>query len=673
MQAGSHLPSLRLMPLRLSPFLRWPLRDSRPVAATHDRAGGVEVDVEALPERICIVNFTGERVNWGCRATSWELVRLLNRHWPGERPFALDVIPLLPHHALDREIPARHGPALRAALECPDPGPDAIALVERLSRERYLHLVDRLARADLVIFQGEGTMTGTDFPRAERLLLLPWLAVHRFGKRVISVNQTLFSADPDFTPALLATLAALEQVWVREPASLAWLRAQGFEGARLVPDTAWLTDPLEHGDLWKTLPERDFFCITGGAALARDSVATYLDAVAAIAQQTGLFPVLVCSTPLDRAIVAAAEARWAAGSFVTVPVGLVYPAVAELLGRARFLIGGRYHLSLLAAIGGTPSVLCATNTPKFAGLTGLLGVGWPIRGFVDSDGLMADALALLAQDPEERARLRARSDAVRAEVLAAYAGWHAPGGPARSRPAQGRNLPLTDAEARAFREANERIASGFPSPGADTPKAKLGGPMAILPQLAALTVYLRRGVHPQASFRCIRQLVEGNLDLVLKQLDARWLVSICDSYADFGEPLEARNALLISTFLNWERLAASYIQWAEPGRTTRRVEGPVPEENEPLWGGLVTVQLTRGDTTNNLFKRYARLLAPTPHLLAIWRELLGRMRDNDSVMAALDAPHGHLFDEDLDWMKDPRYDTAIAPWRMRWLRSRGGD
>jgi len=90
--------------------------------------------------------------------------------------------------------------------------------------------------------------------------------------------------------------------------------------------------------------------------------------------------------------------------------------------------------------------------------------------------------------------------------------------------------------------------------------------------LRALTVYLRRGVHAEATFRCLRQLVEGNLDLVVQQLDARWLVSICDSYADFGTPIEARNALLISSFLNWERITASYLQWADPCRGSLRVD-----------------------------------------------------------------------------------------------------
>ncbi|MFM9091257.1 MAG: hypothetical protein ACKOUK_05900, partial [Verrucomicrobiota bacterium] len=210
---------------------------------------------------------------------------------------------------------------------------------------------------------------------------------------------------------------------------------------------------------------------------------------------------------------------------------------------------------------------------------------------------------------------------------------------------------------------NRRIAEMFTYPADDSPQATFGPPPAVLPQLEALTIYLRRRVNPAATFLCLRQLVEGQLDSVIEQLDARWLVSICDSYADHGDPVEARNALLISTFLTWERLAATHARWADPSRTTARVERAIPAANHPLWDGLVTVHLARGDTTCNLLARYTRLLSATPHLLRIWRELLRRIRTHDSILAALDVPHGHMFDEDVAWFADERL-ADIPSWRV---------
>jgi hypothetical protein len=610
------------------------------------------IDASPLPRRVCIVNFTGERANWGCRASSWELVRVRNRHWPSDQAFALDVIPLLPHHALDREIPARYGHEIRVALVNPRPTGAQKALILELTRRRYLYHVDAVAQADLIVFHGEGTMTGSDFARAERLLLLPWVAKHVFGVPVVAVNQTLFSTQADFCPILAAALTAIDRVWVGESASQRWLREAGLAAVPLVADTAFLTDPLDHGDLWKTLGARDYFCITGSAALTAESVPHYLNTIRVIADVTGLFPVFVCSAGLDIKLPDLAEAKWPAGSFARAPVAVVYPAVAHCLGKARFLVGGRYHMSILAAIGGTPSVLVNTVTHKLAGLVDLLGVGWPIRAINERDDLIADAQAVLAGLEETRPILKARVEQIRRDTVAAFAAWYRSG---REKPPRPDSAALSDADRPAVCVLGE-----FP---AGTAQALLGPPQRVLPQLMALTVYLRRGVHTEATFRCLRQLIEGNLDLALAQLDSRWLVSICDSYADFGDPQEARNALLISSFVTWERMAETYMLWAEPERKTLRVESPVATDGRPLWDGLSTMLLTRGDTTNNLFIRYARMLEPTPQLLRIWRILLERVRTHDSVLAALNVPHGHIFDESLDWLSAERYSLGRAPWR----------
>jgi polysaccharide pyruvyl transferase WcaK-like protein len=617
------------------------------------------------PRRICILNFTGERQNWGCRATSWELVRALNGHWPDSRAFELQTVPLLPHHALDVDLWRIHAAEIRTAYRA-SPAPSAAQRSGMLAiaRARYGDLVDRVADADLVLFQGEGTMTGTDFIRADRLLLLPWVAQYALGKPVVWLNQTLFSADADFTSALLPVLAGVEHLWVREPAALAWLARHGVTHARLVPDTAFLTDPLDHGDVQAQLAGRGYFCVTGGAALFADHVPAFLDAIRAIADRTGLLPVFACSVGRDIQLADAAARAWPPGSHLRIPVGTSYQAVAHHLAQAAMLVGGRYHLLILAAIGGTPSVPLGTNTPKMHGLVELLGTRWPVRDWSDPDGVVHDAVRLASSTAHDRAALRTRVATLRDDVHGALADWPTlwmqpstavPRSPPVAAPAHPASMPD-------YGDVNRRIADLFVHPADDSPDAKYGPPPAILPQLVALTIYLRRRVEPAATFLCLRQLVESQLDAVIRQLDARWLVSICDSYADHGDPVEARNALLISTFLTWERLAATHSRWSDPTRTTSRVAHPIPEANHPLWDGLVTVHLGRGDTTCNLLARYATLLAATPHLLRIWRELLRRIRTHDSILAALDVPHGHMFDEHVSWFADVP-DADIPAWR----------
>lgn len=395
-------------------------------------------------------------------------------------------------------------------------------------------------------------------------------------------------------------------------------------------DTAILTDPLEHGDVAEWLAGHRYFCVVSDAWHDAGAGAALPRVVDEVARATGLVPVPIMPCRPARPVAGAADARPPGPS---IPSDMPYPAVAHLLGEAVFVLGGDPRLAQMAAIGGTPSVPAGGDRSTLVASCRLLGGDWPVRGVDEIDAIVADARGLQAAPPGAREALRRRSAALREETRAA------------------------------LRHRLESLVPVAPvgGPAALGPRAVPPGPR-ILPQLEPLTIYLRRGARPASTFRCLRQLVEGNLPAVLEQLDSRWLVSVCDSYADHGDPLSARNALLISAFIAWERLAATHARWADPQRTTMRVDAPPPATNGPLWDGLVTVHLRRGDTVNNVLIRYARMLAETPVLLAVWRELLARVRAHDSVLAALDRPHGHLFDERLDWLADPGL-VGVPRWR----------
>jgi len=614
------------------------------------------------PKKLCIVNFTGERANWGCRATSWELVRVLNETLPPDNSFELNTVGLLSHHALDLHLSEEKGHEIRDALSAADPSDMQIVRMLDLARTRYGPSLEKLRTSDFVIFQGEGTMTGTDFIRAERLLLLPWIATHVFKKPVVWANQTLFSADDSFTPMLLTCLRDASRVLVREPASFDWLLRNGAKNVEMVPDVAFLTDPLEHGSLAEALAGRGYFCVSGSAALFEQQVPSFLHLIRRVSDSTGLLPVFAASTGRDCLLAQKAREMWPEHSFEEIPHSMPYPAVAHVLGGARFLVGGRYHMSILAAINGTPSVLLETNTFKNRGLRQLLNVDWPIyRVISDADGWTQDAICLAEDDLTRRLGLQERVKSIREDIRIGFREWWeaAPFSQAQSVPRS--SLIAQTAEFERFRAINSEIARGFSYIADDTPEAKWGNPPEVLSQLLPLTIYLRRGVRPEASFKCLKQLVEGNLNLALSQLNTRWLISVCDSYADHGDNVESRNALLISSFLNWERLAETYLRWSDPGLQSLKVDHPVPLQNEPLWDGLITVHLRRGDTVNNLLIRYARVLRPTPVLLAIWRELLSRIRANNTLLAALENAHEHLFDESLNYFANPALD--IPRWR----------
>ena len=90
---------------------------------------------------VAILNFTGDRSNWGSQATSWELLRFLQRAFRWDRATRLTLLPLLPRHAIDREIQDSTGEALMAAA--PE-GARIVALDERGRAEGSAQFAKRI-------------------------------------------------------------------------------------------------------------------------------------------------------------------------------------------------------------------------------------------------------------------------------------------------------------------------------------------------------------------------------------------------------------------------------------------------------------------------------------------------------------------------------------------------
>src|SRR5829696_5446501 len=132
------------------------------------------------PGRICIVNFSGFRPNWGCQATSWELLKFVNSVFlPGCVP-TVSFVPLPPPCELDTQMD-RHFEAVCQAIEniCTakhDAAADR-SFLESICLQRYGFWADEVKASDLVLFQAEGTLTGShQFHTDIGLLLLPFVA-----------------------------------------------------------------------------------------------------------------------------------------------------------------------------------------------------------------------------------------------------------------------------------------------------------------------------------------------------------------------------------------------------------------------------------------------------------------------------------------------------------------
>ncbi|MEB3255096.1 MAG: hypothetical protein VKJ05_01780 [Synechococcaceae cyanobacterium] len=156
---------------------------------------------------------------------------------------------------------------------------------------------------------------------------------------------------------------------------------------------------------------------------------------------------------------------------------------------------------------------------------------------------------------------------------------------------------------------------------------------------AALNVALRRGLQPPRNARRLLDLWAGHADLLLELLDARWLISACDSFADHHpDPAQAALAASASFLVNTAKLYETERLATAPPQGGAPFPAAVPFQE--IFDGLTTFLPERGDMVANLVDRLDACTArairsdTAPSLVAaILRELVSRLLVQPSVFS----------------------------------------
>ncbi|MFM7181307.1 MAG: hypothetical protein ACKO2G_07580 [Verrucomicrobiales bacterium] len=169
---------------------------------------------------------------------------------------------------------------------------------------------------------------------------------------------------------------------------------------------------------------------------------------------------------------------------------------------------------------------------------------------------------------------------------------------------------------------------------ADEIQCKGGKMSPLYRELVELVVRFRRFEGVAEGWPRFREIVETDLSKFLfKEVRERWLISIADTYADLGSPIEKRNALLITTFFNVMKFTESHrlYYFGTEQRVPDLVPGEVDETIYPMSIPLGYDPPHTVDTMRNMVRRIRIALSDTPHLLAIFEHLRERcvaMRGN---------------------------------------------
>jgi tetratricopeptide (TPR) repeat protein/polysaccharide pyruvyl transferase WcaK-like protein len=310
-----------------------------------------------------LLNDTTDWYHWGCTATSTALRAQLE-----QLGLALDRIAI---NELDD------------MLTCPDSieAFDSEPLFTEFC-QRHNRLAEKIAAADMVIINGEGTLHGAAAP-AIRLLYLAYIARLGFGKLVHIINHSCYPEDRNaITDTTLNALykkvyQQVTSVAVREPVSAGLMQQLG------IPVT----------QCFDCLP----LYVESHAVHAHNRNPRHIVLAGSVSwdeRYLGLFKPFIRKLIHDgysltllvgaRAHAAEDDRRLTEAMQDVIAEGLeVYEANStrewlQHIADSAMLISGRFHHSIAAAFVGTPMIALGSNTPKIEGLMQMLDMPPPL-------------------------------------------------------------------------------------------------------------------------------------------------------------------------------------------------------------------------------------------------------------------------------------------------------
>ena len=322
--------------------------------------------------QVLLLNYTAGEENWGCKATSKGLLKLIEKAYP---------------HARIRKRPIHFAKS---------PGeyqlPSSINEFDTYLSSR-IHTSPEFKWfdwADVIMLNGEGSMHEWPNPNVRPepyLRMLEVYAVSRFfpNKKIMTINQSVDYWSDEFAGWIKRAYQSCDYISVREPRSLGRLRRLDLKQTKLVPDAAFLTVSVPEQKACAFLTERGinegYIAVFFGENVGRAGIDKLEDFLRGLQQRLDRQVVLFSAPYPDTAVVRELQSR------LELPViGLeAYPEMlVGILSRASLILSGRFHCCIFSALARTPFVPFRSNTDKIEGLVELLNYPVPVTVFEES-------------------------------------------------------------------------------------------------------------------------------------------------------------------------------------------------------------------------------------------------------------------------------------------------
>ena len=296
-----------------------------------------------------------------------------------------------------------------------------------------------LRQCDAVVLNGENFIRPGS-AKGRMLLFLAYLAKQVFRKPCLLLNHTVELQEPALAEIARELYPLLDEVQFREETSAAACSSFLPPGRwRVVPDVAFAVPaaPLSewcdlgrrdgHFSAWPDLaegfdPGRPYVTVCASSIFAQpehrtiDPVPAFIQLCRRLTEAVG--PVLLAAPcEVDTRILRRVQA---ATGLPLLGNNLPVRQAIDVLGNAAVHVGGRWHLAIFAATGGTPTVAFSANSHKVHSLMRQLGMEEPVLDVLDLEANLEAVVGRVRSyqeaGPDLRRRLLARSRELGAQV-----------------------------------------------------------------------------------------------------------------------------------------------------------------------------------------------------------------------------------------------------------------
>lgn len=160
-------------------------------------------------------------------------------------------------------------------------------------------------------------------------------------------------------------------------------------------------------------------------------------------------------------------------------------------------------------------------------------------------------------------------------------------------------------------------------------KTEFIGKPYVCHELVVSIIHIRRNIDYDVHEQRFYHLLDKYKEILLKELNLRWLVSICDTIVDTGNEVDSGSAMLVSLLLNSFNIQVTLLDSLSETQ-------PTPEELKnvrcrPTWDGMISAGVIRGDMMYNMITRFNNVVNKSPVISPIWQEIKSRLRDDPAV------------------------------------------